>query len=77
MTREEALKLISEPQLDEETMQREFEYVAAKLDWTVGEFEEIFEGQNKSFRDYKNNLPLISAGAKVANLLGLDGRIFR
>ncbi len=76
MTREEALEQISKPQLDEQTMEKEFEYVAKKLDWSVSEFKEIFEGENKSFRDYKNNLKLITLGTKVAQILGIEKRIF-
>jgi N-acetyl sugar amidotransferase len=77
MTRAEALDRISRPELDEETMAHEFEYVATKLGWTVDEFREIFNAPNKSFRDYKNNLFLITLGARISNLLGLDNRIFR
>ena len=51
--------------------------VATKLGWTVAEFEEIFRGRNKTFRDYKNNLFLITLGTRIFNLLGLDNRIFR
>ena len=77
LTREDALERIAKPELDEATMAQEFEYVATKLGWTVAEFQEIFNGENKTFRDYKNNLFMITLGAKVANLLGLDRRIFR
>jgi N-acetyl sugar amidotransferase len=77
LTREEALARVAKPELDEETMAREFEYVATKLGWTVAEFEAIFNGRNKSFRDYRNNMFLITLGANIFNLLGLDNRIFR
>ena len=77
LTRMEALARIAKPELDEATMAQEFEYVATKLGWTVGEFQDIFNGKNKSFRDYKNNLFLITLGAKISNILGLDRRIFR
>jgi N-acetyl sugar amidotransferase len=77
LTRDEALERISKPELDEATMSQEFEYVATKLGWSVAEFQEIFDGQNKTFRDYKNNFSLITLGARVANILGLDRRIFR
>ena len=77
LTREDALERIAKPELDEAAMAQEFEYVATKLGWTVAEFQEIFNGENKTFRDYKNNLLMITLGAKVANLLGLDRRIFR
>ena len=77
MTRYEALQRISKPEVDEESMAKEFEYVAKKLGLTVAEFEEIFKGENKSYGDYKNNLFLITLGARIANFLGLDNRIFR
>jgi hypothetical protein len=77
MTRDEALKRLEKPELDEETLRHEFEYVATKLGWTVAEFEEIFHGKNKSFHDYKNSLFVITLGAKISNVLGLDNRIFR
>ncbi len=77
MTREEALDRISRPELDEQTMEHEFEYVATKLGWTVDEFQAIFNGENKTFRDYKNNMFLITLGARIANSLGIDRRIFR
>jgi N-acetyl sugar amidotransferase len=77
LTREEALQRLAKPELDEETMAQEFEYVASKLGWTVAEFEAIFRGKNKTFRDYRNNMFLITLGAKIFNILGLDNRIFR
>jgi N-acetyl sugar amidotransferase len=77
VTREQALERISRPELDERTMAKEFEYVATKLGWTVAEFEQIFKAPNRSHRDYKNNEFLITLGARVSNLLGLDNRIFR
>jgi hypothetical protein len=51
--------------------------VATKLGWTVAEFEAIFKGRNKTFRDYRNNMFIITLGANIFNLLGLDNRIFR
>ncbi len=77
MTREEALDRISRPEVDEETMAQEFEYVATKLGWSVDEFREIFTGENKTFRDYKNNMFLITLGTRISNLIGIDNRIFR
>jgi hypothetical protein len=77
MTREEALNKISSSQLDDETMQKEFEYVAKKLDFTIEEFKEIFNSPNKSFRDYKNNYFLITLGTKIYSFLGLEKRKFR
>ena len=77
MKRDEALELISTPQLDAEVMSQEFEYVAKKLGWTVEEFRAVFEGQNKTYSDYRNNKFLITLGARISNAIGLDNRIFR
>jgi N-acetyl sugar amidotransferase len=77
MTREEALDRISRPELSEETMRRDFEFVATKLGWTVAEFEEILRGENKTFKDYKNNYFLIRLGVRISSILGLENRIFR
>ena len=77
MTRDEALDRISRSELDELTMEKEFEYVASKLDWSVEEFKEIFNGENKSFKDYKNSFWLIRLGAKLAHILHIDRRLFR
>lgn len=77
MTREEALERVSKPELSEDFLQKEFEYVADKLDLTVSELQEIFEGENKSFHDYKNKIKLIGFGAKMMQKLGLEKRLFR
>lgn len=77
MTRDESLERLSNPEVDEETMAKEFEYVAKKLGLSVAEFEEIFNGKNKTFSDYKNNMFLITLGARLSQLLGLENRIFR
>uniref|UniRef100_UPI0040497B3E LPS biosynthesis protein n=1 Tax=Flavobacterium sp. TaxID=239 RepID=UPI0040497B3E len=77
MTRNEALIRISKPELEEEVLQKEFDYVADKLDLARSELEEIFNGPNKSFHDYKNKIGLISIGAKILTLAGLEKRLFR
>jgi N-acetyl sugar amidotransferase len=77
MTRDEALERISKPELSEEFLQKEFDYVADKLDLTRAELQEIFDGKNKSFRDYKSKIKLIGLGAKVMQKIGLEKRLFR
>ena len=77
MAREEALDRVSRPELSEEFLQKEFEYVADKLDLTVQELKEIFEGENKTFHDYKNKIKIIGFGAKMMQKLGLEKRLFR
>lgn len=77
MSREEALERISKPELSEEFLQKEFDYVADKLDLTRDELQEIFNGKNKTFHDYKNKIKLIGLGAQVMQKLGLEKRLFR
>jgi hypothetical protein len=77
MTREEALERISRPELPEEFLQKEFDYVADKLDLTRAELQAIFDGENKTFYDYKNKIKLIGFGAKMMQKLGLEKRLFR
>ncbi|MBF4517615.1 N-acetyl sugar amidotransferase [Flavobacterium sp. ANB] len=77
MTREVALERVSKPELSEEFLQKEFEYVADKLDLSINELKEIFEGPNKTFHDYKNKIKIIRLGAKAMSILGLEKRLFR
>ena len=77
MTREDALERIKKPELSEQFLQQEFEYVAHKLDLTVPELQEIFEGENKTYRDYRNKRDLIGFGARSMRFLGLERRLFR
>jgi N-acetyl sugar amidotransferase len=77
MKREDALDRISKPELDEQFLLQEFEYVANKLDLTLDELNTIFNGQNKTFNDYKNKKSIIYLGARVMRALGLERRLFR
>ncbi len=77
MTREEALDRISKPAYDEKTIAQDFEYIAKKLDLTVDELREIMNGKNKTYRDYKSNMPLISLATSVLRLLGVQKSIIR
>ncbi|MEG0858021.1 MAG: N-acetyl sugar amidotransferase [Pseudomonas sp.] len=77
LTREAALDRIAKPEMDENFLKSEFEYVAHKLDLTVPELQGIFEGQNKTFHDYKNKRFLIGIGARVLSAIGLERRLFR
>lgn len=77
MSREEALERVSKPELSEDFLQKEFEYVADKLDLTTGDLQKYFDGENKTYRDYKNKRKLIGAGATTMRVLGLEKRLFR
>lgn len=77
MTREEALNRIKHPELDEHFLKQEFRYVANKLDLSVEELENIFKGENKTYKHYKNKKVLIDYGSNVLRILGLEKRLFR
>lgn len=77
MTRDEALERISKPELDEFTLQKEFDYIADKLDFTRQELQELFEGENKTYNDYKNKRKLIGLGTIIMRKFGFEKRLFR
>lgn len=77
MTREAALDRVSRPEMDEQFLKQEFEYVASKLDLSVEELQAIFDGKNKTYHDYRNKRWLIGVGATILRLLGLEKRFFR
>lgn len=77
MTREEALARISKPELDEHFLKQEFRYVAHKLDLTEEELEKIFQGKNRTYKDYRNKKSIIDLGANILSRLGLERRLFR
>lgn len=77
MTREAALERLNSPELDEQTLKNEFEYIANKLELSIDELTEIFNGENRTFHSYKNNRNFIQFGAKIMQILGLEKRLFR
>lgn len=77
MTREEALERISHPEMDENFLKQEFEYIANKLDLTELELKQIFEEKNKTYHNYKNKRWAIGIGANAIRFLGLERRLFR
>jgi len=77
MNREEAINRISKSELSDDFLNKEFEYVSSKLDLTKTELENIFNGENKNFNDYKNKRFFIGIGAKIMTMLGLEKRLFR
>jgi N-acetyl sugar amidotransferase len=77
MTREEALEKLSEPPYNEFTMQEDLEYIAKKLGIAKEEFDELINGENKNYKDYKNSLSVIEFLINLARLLGIEKRNFR
>jgi hypothetical protein len=77
MTRDEALKRISTPEMNENFLKQEFEYVAHKLDLTREELQKLFELPKKYYYNFKNKRWIINLGANLLRYLGLEKRYFR
>ena len=58
------------------TIEEDFEYIANKLDISISELRDLFNGENKTFRDYKNKMFILELGAKVIRFFG-ENRIIR
>jgi putative aminotransferase len=77
MTRDEALQRISTPEMDENFLKQEFEYVAHKLDLTRKQLQELFELPKKYYYNFKNKRWIINLGTSLLRYLGLEKRYFR
>jgi len=75
MTREEAIKKLSQLPYDENTISRDIEYVANKLGISVIELQGYMNAPNKSVRDYKSQSGIFYIGSKVMTGFGLDKRM--
>lgn len=72
MTRDEALKKLETPALDDATVRQEFEYVANKLEISTEDLQGYMDAPNKTFRDYRSQEAFYMLGAKVMKGLGLE-----
>ena len=77
MTREAALVRIAAPEMNEHFLEQEFDFVASKLGLSVSELRALFDGENKTYRNYKNKRWLIGAGTDLVRRFGREKRLFR
>jgi N-acetyl sugar amidotransferase len=77
MEREDVLERIKTSELDDKALWLEFEFVAKKLDFTIDEFKGLLEGENRTYRDYKNKMSLIAFATKMLRAVGLEKRVVR
>lgn len=77
MTREEALKALESAPYPSEMIQEDKEYISKKLGLTLDEFSGLVEGDNKTYKDYKNSWSFIQFGTAVSRKLGLENKKFR
>ena len=74
-SRDLLLKRLETSELGDIATKNEFDFVADKLNITVGELNELFSAPNKTFSDYRNKKRLIDFGAKFLQSIGLEKRL--
>jgi N-acetyl sugar amidotransferase len=77
MSREEALKKLSQHAYNEAQLASDFEYIATKLGISVEELQELHAGENRTYKDYKNSMGLIEIGTNVLRALGVQKALMR
>ena len=75
--RDDAIKRLEKSELSDFDLAKEFEFVASKLDISTDELQYLFDGENKTYKDYKNKRFLIGIGARILQKLGLEKRLFK
>lgn len=77
MTRDEALEKLESPAYPLDEAEKDFAYIASKLDIPVEELRTYFEMPKKSYRDYANQEWLFRLGARVLQAVGLEASVKR
>jgi N-acetyl sugar amidotransferase len=77
LSRQEALERVKKPELDEHSLENEFEYVAHKLDLETKQLKNIFRDNNKTTNDYKSKLKIVNFSAKIMTMIGLEKRLYK
>jgi hypothetical protein len=77
LPRGEALQRISQSPYSDEQVRQDFEYIATKLGIETAALEAMLKAPNKTYRDYKNIMPVMEIGARVLRFLGLQRAIIR
>lgn len=72
MSRENALSELAKPPYDAETIGREIEFVANKLDMSLDELKACMLLPRKTYQDYNNQEKTYRLGARVMRLLGIE-----
>ncbi len=72
MRREEALRKLKEPPLDEDFIKNEMRYISTKLDISENQLKQYFNAKNKTFKDYKNQQYIYEWGSNILKKLGYE-----
>lgn len=77
MNRDEAIQRISNPEMSEEFLKQEFEFVAQKLNLSVDDLNNLLNSPKKTYKEYKNKRWLIILGTRLMRYFGPEKRYFR
>jgi len=77
LKRDDALEMLKKPAIPDEEAIHDFEYIAKKLGISTDELQMYFDQENKTYRDYKNQLSIFNAGAKILKMFGMERSIKR
>ena len=77
MQREDALKELLEPAYSPDEMKKDFEFVAKKLGLNKNSLQKLMDGNNKTYKDYKNNMFAINLGVNISTFFNLNHQIFK
>lgn len=77
ITREQALKELEKQPYSDELIKEDTVFIAKKLGLTEEELNKLVDGENKTFKDYKNSYWLIQLGTIVLRSLGIEKKKFR
>jgi putative aminotransferase len=77
MTRADALERLRSSEMGDRFLEREFEYVADKLQVGTSGLRDLFALPKRTYRDYSNKRWLIGLGTSVLRSVGLEKRYFR
>ncbi|GAB1477001.1 N-acetyl sugar amidotransferase [Bacillota bacterium] len=77
MKREEALAELAQQPYSDELINKDREHIARKLGISVDEFQEIIDGDNRTYRNYKNSWHFIQFCTIILRKLGTEKKKFR
>ncbi len=77
ISRKNAILKIDEKPYDNQIVKQDMIYISDKLDVNLKDFENLINGNNKTFKDYKNNYWIIKFAIKFALFIGAENRNFR
>ena len=77
MTRNEAMEELKSPAYDPEDMRKDFEFVAKKLGLSSNELDKIMKGENRTYKNYKNNMFLINMSTKIFTFFKGNRQVFK